>query len=80
MTAWHQQQIPGGHVLAMEATTADGTVRIFETWEHIYTEGPGGVPELAGSRCTERSVWLNNIEVGNPETAGWLYQQAVRSS
>ena len=76
--AWQQTQIPGGHALAMEAATPDGTVRIFETWEHIYTEGPGGVPELAGSRRIERSVWLNNIEITNPETAEWLYDLAVR--
>ena len=77
MAAWHQTNIPGGHMLAMEAAIADGTVRIFETWEHVYADDPNGEPMLVGSHRTLRTCWLNNVEIGNPETAQWLYGQAV---
>ena len=74
MAEWQQTQIPGGHVLHVNAETPDGKVCVIETWEHIC-DGSG---EVAGSRRAERSVWLNDIEIGNPDTAAWLLAQVMR--
>lgn len=74
MADWQQTDIPGGHVLHVNASTPDGQVCVIETWEHVY-DGD----QLAGSRRADRTVWLNEIEIGNPDTAAWLVTQVLRS-